>query len=355
MKVVFSAIVASLAALGALAAACSSQSSGSPAGQPDSGEDAGNASATFGADGGDVDAGGDAPAPAPQAFVRIAQVSPDLPPIDVCVAPHGTADFQGPLVGQLAASLGAAQGDAEDVSLPGLGYTQVSAYLPVVAGQYDVRLVAAGATDCTASLAPLPPVDDADGGTFDDAALEAGLGGISDATNLPALAFDTYTTLLIAGDFSPAGTDPSLTITMLTDDAVLAGGAAVLRVINAVPSSSSIDFGFSSPEGVWSPVLASVAFAEASSETAPGYGMVDGNGYLPIAPLAAQAMSARSSGSDAASDVGAAASVEIGVGSIATILVVGGKSGDSASPPALLLCMDNQPSGGLLSDCSIAQ
>jgi hypothetical protein len=46
--------------------------------------------------------------------------------------------------------------------------------------------------------------------------------------------------------------------------------------------------------------------------------------------------------------------VEIDLGSIATIIAIGGKTGDSANPPALLLCIDNTPSGGLLSDCSVA-
>src|ERR1700722_13186333 len=41
-----------------------------------------------GADG--DDSADDAAPSAPQAFLRIAQLSPDLPAVDVCVAPHGT-------------------------------------------------------------------------------------------------------------------------------------------------------------------------------------------------------------------------------------------------------------------------
>lgn len=332
-----SAIAASLGALALLAAACSSgKGTSHPGDPPGDGDDAGGSIAPA-ADGGS-DASDDAPAPAPQAFVRIAQLSPDVPPVDVCIAPHGTTDFQGPLVGQLALSLAGGDGGAEDASLPGLSYPQVSAYLAVTPGPYDVRLVAAGATDCSAGL------------SADDAS-----GGLPDTTNLPALAYGTYATLLIAGDFSPAGTDRALTVAMLPDDAVLAGGAAVLRAINAVPSWPSLDLGYGSPAGTWSPVLANVAFAQASSQAAPGYGTVDGNGYLAIAPIAGEPVGAWPVDSDAASDAARASSVEIDLGSIATVVAIGGKTGDGANPPSLLVCMDNQPSGGLLSDCSVAQ
>ena len=49
------------------------------------------------------------------------------------------------------------------------------------------------------------------------------------------------------------------------------------------------------------------------------------------------------------------ASVEGGFaeGSIVTAFAIGGKSGDSAHPPSILICTDNQPSGGSLSDCSV--
>jgi hypothetical protein len=178
----------------------------------------------------------------------------------------------------------------------------------------------------------------------------------TDWTSLPPLAFNTYTTLLVAGDLSPVGSDAPLTVTMLPDDAVLAGGAALLRAVNAVPSCPSLGFGLSSISQ-WMPLLTDVSFATASARAAPGDGTVDANGYLPIAPLDGQAMSAGPASSDAGAGVAtaSAASVDIVLGSIATVLAIGGKTGDTANPPALLLCMDNQPSGGLLSDCSVAQ
>jgi hypothetical protein len=255
----------------------------------------------------------------------------------------------------------------------------VSAYIPLAPGQYDVRLVAAGASSCDSSVALARPFDPVDGGedasspdaagvadagptdagspSVDAGELDAGDASVhgSEWTNLPPLAAGAYATILVAGDLSPAGSDAPLMVTMLPDDAALAGGAAVLRAINAVPSCPSLDFGLSSISQ-WMPLLTDVGFAAASAQAAPGDGVVDANGYLPIAPLDGQAMSASPPSSDAQAGVATAtaSNVEIDLGSIATVLAVGGKTGDTANPPALLLCTDNLPSGGLLSDCSIA-
>ena len=312
-----------------------------------------------------------------------------MPPIDVCVAPHGTTSFQGPLIGQLAASF--VDDGGTDAAAPGLDYAQVSAYLPLSTGQYDVRIVSAGAASCSEAIprsfarsasptaatqtristmperaadaepddASLDATTDASGDAATDAAIAVDAAptqtGLPDATNLPTLAFNVYSTLLIAGDASPVGNDRGLTLGVIPDDAVLAGGAAVLRAVNAVPSSPALDFGLGSSATTWIPLLSDVAFAAASAQAGPNEGTVDMNGYLPIAPMSGQAMSARLSASDAATNTALANSVEIDMGSIATVIAIGGKTGDSANPPALLLCMDNQPSGRLLSDCSVAQ
>ena len=69
------------------------------------------------------------------ARLRIAHLSPDAPAVDVCIAPHGTTDFAGPVL----AGAGAASG---------LSYGNVTKYLDVEAIQYDVRVVAPGAANC---------------------------------------------------------------------------------------------------------------------------------------------------------------------------------------------------------------
>ena len=83
------------------------------------------------------------------AQVRVAHLSPDAPSVDFCLAPHGTAEFAGPI---LATSGGPT----------GLAYGSVTKYFAVAANQYDVRLVAPGAASCATAL-----------------------GGLADFTNLP--------------------------------------------------------------------------------------------------------------------------------------------------------------------------
>jgi hypothetical protein len=363
-KLWLGAVVLPLTGLGALSVACGSgrhDPAGTSGGVEAGYDDVLTSTPTPGSDAGD-----DAPddAPPPQGYLRIAHASPDAPQLDVCVAPHGTTEFRGPLLGGLAASLdgtGVDAGDAggadTDAGAVGLSYAQVSAYVALAAGQYDVRIVAAGSS-CGSPLAA-QAVEDA---SADDASLvdagsvvdSGGTIGVADTTSLPSLDFNTYATLLVAGELAPVSADAPIQVTLLTDDAVLAGGAAVLRAINAAPSRPSLDFGLGSA-AAWQPLLTDIGFGAASRQTGQNQGTVDANGYTPIAPLHAQAMSARASFTDAGADAVVASDVEIDFGSIATVLAIGGKTGDPAHPLALLLCMDNQPSGGLLSDCSVPQ
>jgi hypothetical protein len=309
--------------------ACSASSTSGTLGIPDEGGVLDSAVADALASAPGDDGSGDEPEASTSTFVRLAQLSPDTSAVDVCVAPHGSTAFRGPLIGQLAASMGDVDldgGDAE--AAPGISYSQVSAYMPLDAGAYDVQIVAAGASDCASPLVA--------------------------ATPLPTLAAGAFTTVLLAGEASPAGAEAPLGLTALVDDSVLPGGAAMLRVVNAVPSVPALDFGLGSA-AAWIPVFTGVAFGAAGSHAATGEGTLDPAGYLPIGPLSAQPMSARPADADAATDTAVATSVEVDFGSIATLVAIGGKTGDAAHPPQLLLCIDNQPSGGLLSDCSVAR
>jgi len=358
-----------------LAAGCGSSHAGSAA-LPARG-DGSYALPYVGDDSGDIFADS---APA-VASVRIAHVSPDAPALDVCVALHGTTDFQGPLIAKLAASL-AVGGSADaanenDAGPPGLAFSQVSAYVSLAPGQYDVRLVAAGALTCASPAAVDGQAESVEAG--DDVgeagvAVEAGTGvegaagveggmGVDggaasfappDSVNLRALQANTFSTFLVAGDLTLAGDDAALGVSLLTDDDELAGGAASLRAVNAVPSQPVLDFGLGSGTA-WMPMLTDVAFGKASSMSGPGQGAVDANGYVPISTFAGQAMSAWAPSADAGVDVATAGAVDVELGAIATVMAIGGKTGDVAEPPELLICIDNQPSGGLLSDCSVGQ
>lgn len=335
-------------AMGQLATACGTRAGGAAQTVEGAGEDAG------------VDAGVASPAgdgsPArpsagdaatPYAFLRVAQLSPDLPAIDICAAPHGTAGFQGPLVAQLASADAGA-----DSAAPGLGYAQVSGYVALSAGQYDLRIVAAGAPDCSASLAGTA----GDAGSADAGSADGGVdavAGIPDKTHLPPLAPNAYATLLIAGELWPTGGERGFTVVTIADDSVLAGGAASLRAVHAMPGAPALDFGLGSSATQWTPLFTGVGFATASMRAGPSAGAVDPDGYLPIAPLSAQAVSGRAS-SRATGDAALANAVTIDPGAIATVFAIG-KAGDAAHPPALLFCTDNAPSGGILSDCGVGR
>jgi hypothetical protein len=408
MKRCVSVIVMTFGGAGLSALACTSQNDAPPE-TPSSGYDGAPDAAPAAPDASDSDASDDASVTLPQALLRIAHLSPDLPAIDVCVAPHGTTAFQGPLIRQLAL----AQGADPDAGMPGFSYAQVTAYLSLNAGSYDVRVVSGGAASCdliphirslggsdggdageedadapdTGTGADAPDTgtgaDAPDTGTgadapdtgaldasdaSDDAAgdasipAEAGLDSgpvarpfpsLQDVTTLSALLFDTSSTLLIAGAVSPAAGEAPLTFTLLPDDEVLVSGAAVLRAINAMPGEPALDFGFSSP-AAWVPLFSDVVFGAASAKAAAGEGAVDARGYLPIAPTEGQALSARPFGGDGGTDVATSSSLEVDLGGIATVIAIGGAAGDSTHPAGILLCSDNQPSGGLLSDCRVA-
>ena len=263
--------------------------------------------------------------PAPQANLRVAHLSADLPAFDVCVAPHGTTSWQGPLIAQLSGL---------DAGAPGLAYARVSAYVPVTPGQNDVAIVAAGSTSC-------------------DRNAEAGA-TLPVVTNLPPLAANDFGTLIAAGEASPIGSDHALAFGLVRDDSQLAGGAASLRAVNALPRAGALDFGLGSSATKWTPLFTNAAFGTVDMQTGPSIGAVDANGYLPIPSLVGQTMSIRES-SNPNGDMAMAHALPIPVGSIATLFAVGGSAEDSAHPAALLLCIDNQPSGGLLSDCSLAR
>jgi hypothetical protein len=299
-----------------LATACGSKPSGDTAQAPNN--DAGGIGAT--PEGHINDEAGppsDAAAVAPSSNFRVAHLSADLPALDVCVAPHGTTSWQGPLIGRLSGI---------EAGAPGIAYAQVSAYLPIGAGQNDILLVPAGSSSCAAPGLPNVPV----------------------VSNLPPSTANSFVTILIAGEVRPTGGDKALTFATIPDDSQLAGGAASLRAVNAMPCGDALDFGLGSATR-WTPLFTGVPFGTFGTQAGPSNGTTDGNGYLPVPALSAETLSVRWS-SDAGPQAAASNTITVPVGAIATVVAVG-RSGD---PPALLLCVDNQPSGGILSDCSLA-
>ncbi|HTR79304.1 MAG TPA: hypothetical protein VMH39_14390, partial [Gemmatimonadaceae bacterium] len=210
-----------------------------------------------------------------------------------------------------------------------------------------------------------PDDADTDAATLDGAVASTDAGTATDAapgnsdTTFPTLSTfgsiaiaGSFTTLLVAGEVTPAGSDPALVVAPLVDDSVLVSGGASLRAVNASASGVPQDFGFESADGGgFLSAFANVAFAHAAAESSPGEPPLDGNGYLTVGEQDAVAFGARAS-SDATADTVATQSLQIDLGAITTVMTIGGDVG-GRQPSQFLFCVDNQPSGGPLSDCSI--
>jgi len=265
----------------------------------------------------------DAP-PTTTALLRIANWSPDAPAIDACIAPHGTGVFQGPLVRALASS---SQVDAGGV---GVSFPFVSAYAQVSPGQYDMRIVVAGATDCSVGVGP-------------------------DTTSLPVVALGGAATFALAGEVAPSGGDSRLTVVGFRDDISARSGVVVLRFINASPALTPVDFGMGSD--VFTALFRSVVFGNAGGmqqgsgdASAP---IVDSNGYEIVAKLMNATLSARVS--NAMTDAMASGATTMGLsaasGSVLTLALVGGTS--AGAQAQLLECVDNAGTAGILSNCTV--
>jgi hypothetical protein len=200
------------------------------------------------------------------AAIRVAHFSPDAPPIDVCLTPRGSSFTGSPL---LASQFSAADaGGVENGGTPtGLSFPQVSAYINVPAGQYDVRLVAAGSTDCSAAIG-------------------------SDLLGVSPIVFNTFNTLAILGELSPSAGAPSLRAVVFPDDTTAPSSAdpsapfVGIRFINAAPNVPSAELGaYDTPNGSasYGADVTGVAFGSTSA----GSSVADRNGYIRVVPAIA--------------------------------------------------------------------
>ncbi len=238
------------------------------------------------------------------ARLRIAHLSPDAPAVDVCIAPHGTGAFSGPLL----ATAGAASG---------LSYGNVTKYLDVDAIQYDVRIVAPGSANC-----------------------DQAVGGLADITDLPVLPDGASATVAAIGRLD-ASTSQPFRLAAFIDDAEVTFGKAKLRVIHAAPGTAGVAVGFGGGV-VFDPFIDNVQFGSTTQAN---------NGYFEIAPVASGEITARDivSGADAIS----IKPVMVPAGAIVTAFAIG-TAGNALSPLDVLLCIDNADPNGLLATCKKA-
>jgi hypothetical protein len=263
------------------------------------------------------------------ALLRFANWSADSPAVDFCLAPHGTGAFQGPILGPWAAALNEA--GVIDAGSGALSFPDATGYLVVDPAQYDVRLVVAGATDCSAMITP-------------------------DATSLPALVSGAAGTIALVGAASPQHGEPSLEIVGFLDDLTSnLPTAFVLRAINAAPDLPKVSVGTLSG-GSFQSDLVGVPFGASSAGVANvGRSLPDPNGYVPVTPLVDGIVAASPSvptllDGSAGSIVAQTSPLTVGVGAIVTVAVVGA-SGQTAAQ--IVVCIDNAGSVGLQGTCQV--
>jgi hypothetical protein len=242
-----------------------------------------------GSQGGD-NAGGSGGAPAANAQVRVAHLSPDAPDVDFCLVPEG-----GDPVGPVLQSVGVNDG---------LAYPGVTGYLPVAAGTYAVRLLGSDATSCDDDL------------------------GIPDFTGI-AVSADTNYTVAATGMVTPAGNDEAFDLKAYVDSLEVAADKISVRFIHLSPDTPNVDVGLGSGEA-FAALFSNVPYGSA--------GQVAGEDYLEAGPLADVTISARATGTTA--DALVIPGVDIPAGAVVTAFAIGNLDGDPADLQALV-CVDN--------------
>jgi hypothetical protein len=242
-----------------------------------------------------------------RSFVRLTQVSPDLPAIDVCFKTASAAAFSAPLL----TSLG----------IPGgLHYGQATEYISLPTDFYDVRLVAAGSATCATPIVP------------DESAFF-----------LPPTISVTVAALGLV--HAPPGV-PGFTLTPFVDSQEFYSPAAELRFIHASPGTPPVDVGLGTG-AAFQPLFKDVAFGDTGSGDS-----ISPLGYLTVPPFQNQTATVRLAGQSA--DSLSLPGISLGPDRIATAYAIG-VPGSTTTPPAALLCLDNAPPLGPFAACTTAQ
>jgi len=266
----------------------------------------------------DADSGTDADASTAVTYIRLAAFSPDSDAVDYCLAPHGTTDYVGPILYGIGPQL------SVDGS-KGLQFGETSIYVSTTPGYYDVRIVPAGAISCATNV-------------------------IATDSSIGYFAQDAYQTLVLAGDATTAGSDPSIDVIRLTDSLSVTGYAK-FRFVHVSPGLPSLDLGFGSlDDSDFKALFSSVAYGATGMSSS--YGTVDANGYLTTSAWSDQTLSLHTS-VGATSDSLTAEYVDLEAGSLASFWAIGGKTGDTQHPLSLVRCLDNGTVSGYLAPCQV--
>ena len=244
-----------------------------------------------------------------RAKIRVAHLSPDAPAVDVCIKPHAAADYSGASL--LLKSLGATAG---------LSYPQVTTWVDLPIGAYDIRVVVANAASCATGAVP--------------------------DTNNVTVTNGLRATVAATGDLTVAGSDPAFALKIFIDESTVASGKAKLRFVHASPGTPAVDVGVGTGAS-FTKIYDNVAFGLIGSG-----GGLTANGYLETTPLTGVSVTARVHNQSA--DALVVPNVSLPATAIATAFAIGGKTGQATNPLKVLLCVDSAAPIGLLTSCSVA-
>jgi len=240
-----------------------------------------------------------------RAHLRIAHLSPDTPPVDLCIAPANGAFSKATLK-----SLGV---------FDGLAYPNVTNYVEFPVGMYDVRIIHATASDCSTGAVP----------DLKGFGIHNGVVG-------------TVAAIGVLDRAGAAANDPGLRLALFADATDVSSGKAKLRFIHASPGTPNVDVGLGSGAS-FVKVFSNVAFGSIAVHTP-----IDALGFVETNPFT-NAVSARLAG--ATTDALTVPSVNLPASAIVTAFAIGGKTGATTNPLKVLLCTDNAAASGLVATC----
>lgn len=247
----------------------------------------------------------------PEAQLRLGHFYAAASPLDVCVQAAGESTWRGPLIREQTGRNG------------GVFYGNVSAYVKLPAGNYQVRVVPGMNTHCNDAFLMLQPI------------------------SIPPIEAGRIYTVVGAGNYlNYPRVFPRLTL--IGDDLATQSGQARLRFINASPDVTSAELG--SGEGASYQLLFSAAMYGSFGKPEG----VSSGAYLPTAPKTSATFSVRASGMS--TDLLALRNkISIAAGGVSTAFLVGvlpASMGSAANPLKLVLCDDTAPAVSGLAVCA---
>jgi hypothetical protein len=246
-------------------------------------------------------------------FVRVAHLSPNAPAVDLCVrTPTGSFFTTTPVLRGLGVTAG-------------ISFPQVTRYLALDPGQYVVRIVAPGSTNCFTSL-----------------------GGLPDVT-LPVLDAGTRATVVAAGRLGDSGTTAFSLRPIVDGNTRPALGRIHVRFGHYAPTAPNVDVGVLTG-ATFAPVFTNVPFGSLANPS----GAEAVTGYLPLAPLTGATLQVRVAGTTTAALTipGVTLAATVSRGTAVSIFAIGVPGTTGAQRLSAFVCQDRLPATSALATCS---